>query len=232
MKIVIDKKNMSKIKKRVSLHSEVSQFKLPIYSSQIFNIISGTGQATRPKYVGQMSEIVPAFIEKFWKENSRFPNWEDWREYYSKNHKDEYLKGYEILKEYISKYKDALILVANDENEFSKIWYDKFIFFQNFAGFNYEFMIREKISDFYDLKKNKKVIIKSTPDLESKNIDFIIRNESGKDLPITVKPTSFFMALEKYKIKDGIIMVTYETNSDGELIINIDNDDSKKIEEF
>ncbi len=62
----IDKKARDRLKKYVGSDiNEEELFPLPKYTTQFFNLISSNAQATRPKYVGQMSEIIPSFINKY-----------------------------------------------------------------------------------------------------------------------------------------------------------------------
>ena len=65
----------SKIKisnKEIKELLEIQSFEFPKYSTQLLNLANQNSQATRPKVVGQMSELVQEFSGQSIKE------WEKW----------------------------------------------------------------------------------------------------------------------------------------------------------
>ncbi len=96
--IKLTSQQKSKLKKHVDLNidfdDENNEFHLPKYAPQIFNLINGNAGATKPKYVGQMTELVPNFIDYFFSIHNDFPDWTHWRDYYLENHKEQYDTGF------------------------------------------------------------------------------------------------------------------------------------------
>lgn len=230
----IDKSSKSRLKKYVSLNvDEEKEFPLPKYTTQILNLISSNAQATRPKYVGQMSEIVPAFIKEYHKENNKFPDWKDWEDYYLENYKDEYEAGKKRLKEYLEIHKEALDLLINDDGSILENWYNKFIMIQNFKGFQYEEFIFHYIKR--EIFKEKKYSVrKATPDEESKGIDIVV---SKKDdyLFLNIKPLDSFERIEKRMNLNHnyeVILIFYSIKEDDLEIRFLNDDDYDKIENF
>ncbi|BDU67724.1 MAG: type II restriction endonuclease MjaI [Candidatus Tyloplasma litorale] len=229
--IKIDKKTQKDLKKYIENNLDtIESFELPKYASQFFNIISSNAGATRSKYVGQMSEIVPKFIKEFYIENNKFPNWKDWEIYYLKNYEKNYNDGLSRLKEYLNKHIETMQKIIDNKDELAKIWYDKFLMLQNFQGFQYE-----EIIYWYLIKKNKfgkkpYKIRRSNPEEESKGIDIIIEKENKNNkIYINVKPTSFYL-IENSKnisLNKKIITIFYEKKHNGEISISFINEEEK-----
>ena len=234
MKYKIDSNDAKKFKK-ASINNEKSffdeKFPLPKYSSQIYNIISSTGKATVPAVVGQMSEIVPKFINDFYDKNNTFPDYKDWTKYYLENHKNEYEKGLKKLREYIEIYKEGIESVfSNDEQ--AKIWFNKFIFYQNFEGFQYEKIIFKFLVKTFNLSKSKKIFRKSNNEEESKNIDFVLENsQTQKQLFFNCKPFSYKRKNTLPTVNDKIIIIFYEVK-DNEISIDISDQNVELIRNF
>ncbi len=232
--IKIDKKTKLKLKKHINTEAdEEREFPLPKYAGQFFNLISSNSQATRPKYVGQMSEIIPEFINEYHKEKDKFPDWRDWKEYYLDKHKEEYDNGFERFKEYINKHLDAMSKIINDDDyDLAKNWYDKFILIQNYKGFQYELLILEFIKR--ELKKGKYYIVrKSTPEEEINSIDIVIENtETHENVCINVKPKASFERINKQKnisFKEDVVYLYYEVMDD---LIEITIPDEEQYNRF
>ncbi len=229
--IKIDKKTKVKLKKYVDLDvDEEKVFPLPKYTTQFFNLISSNAQATRPKYVGQMSDIIPEFINEFYEANERFPEWKDWQEYYLNKNKEHYEAGFKRFKEYIKFHLEAMEKIINDdEYDLARNWYDKFLMIQNFKGFQFEqfiFLYIKKETIYSDSKRFK--VRKAKPEEESKKIDIIIEHLDGSpDIMINIKPHSSYsrMSGQKHNIVDeGIIVITYEKSGD-DIIIRFEDED-------
>jgi len=60
------------------------KFEFPKYSTQIINLANQNAQGTRPKVVGQMSELIQEFSGQ---------SIEEWEEWYIKRHPDALMKA-------------------------------------------------------------------------------------------------------------------------------------------
>jgi len=189
------KKIMSKIKISFEqikkyLGSSVEEF--PKYSTQILNLANQNSQATRPKIVGQLSELIQEF------KGNKIEKWEEW-----------YLKKYpKAIEMATNKLKDMVINLKSSINKIDdgiiKKWVKDLVVVKTFIGLKFQEAILKKGAEM--MKKNYRL---ATPNEESKGIDGFIG-----DIPVSIKP-------ETYKIKRGlnesikVKMIYYEKIKDG-----------------
>lgn len=212
-KYTISKENQTKLKKRIDDDETIEErFPLPKYTPGILNAVNRSGNATQPKYVGPMKEIVPEFIDSYYEKNGKFPGWEDWADYYLKNHKDYYDTGFERFKEYLEKSIEAMKKIIEDPN-IAENWFNKFIFYQNFQGFQYETIIFKYLQDIS--KKESYTLRPSTKDEESKNIDIVLIKDD-KEYYINVKPKTTYKMMEGINHIDlsNVSVLLYEMKND------------------
>ncbi|MBN1407878.1 MAG: MjaI family restriction endonuclease [Calditrichaceae bacterium] len=81
------------------------KFEFPKYSTQIINLANQNAQGTKPKVVGQMSELIQEFSGQSIKE------WEEW---YIKSHPDALEKAANKVKEMIEKFKSVIKLIDDE----------------------------------------------------------------------------------------------------------------------
>ncbi len=230
----IDKDKRKKLKNKIKKAGVADElYPLPKYAAQIFNIISNTGQATRPKVVGQMSEIIPNFINNFYDEKGVYPDYKDWEQFYLREYVSNYEDGFSKLKEYVSKYEHAMKQILNNE-ELAKVWYNKFIFYQNFEGFEFEKIVFEFIKENYGFGKKPFIIRNSTKKEESKNIDFVVANSTNdRKLLFNSKPSTYSIEAKFTNISNEIIIVRYiKDKISDNVLITIEKDDEEKIIEY
>jgi len=186
---------MSKIKisfeqNKKILGSSVEEF--PKYSTQILNLANQNSQATRPKIVGQLSELIQEF------KGNKIEKWEEW-----------YLKKYpKAIEMATNKLKDMVINLKSSINKIDdgiiKKWVKDLVVVKTFIGLKFQEAILKKGAEM--MKKNYRL---ATPNEESKGIDGFIG-----DIPVSIKP-------ETYKIKRGlnesikVKMIYYEKIKDG-----------------
>ena len=172
------------------LGSSVEEF--PKYSTQILNLANQDSQATRPKIVGQLSQLIQEF------KGNNIEKWEEW-----------YLKKYpKAIEMATNKLRDMVINLKNSINkiddEIIKKWVKDLVVVKTFVGLKFQEAILKKGAEI--IKKNYRL---ATPNEESKGIDGFI-----DDIPVSIKP-------ETYKIKKGlnesikVKMVYYEKIKNG-----------------
>ena len=172
------------------LGSSVEEF--PKYSTQILNLANQNSQATRPKIVGQLSELIQEF------KGNKIEKWEEW-----------YLKKYpKAIEMATNKLKDMVINLKSSINKIDdgiiKKWVKDLVVVKTFIGLKFQEAILKKGAEM--MKKNYRL---ATPNEESKGIDGFIG-----DIPVSIKP-------ETYKIKKGlnesieVKMVYYEKIKNG-----------------
>ncbi len=170
----------------------------PKYTTQILNLANQNAQGTRPRVVGQLSELINECPEK---------TYQGWKKWYLLKHPDAIENAAEKINEMIENFKKAIVLI--DKKMVLK-WAEDLILEKTFVGLKFQAAILKKIASL----QNKKYRL-ALPDEESRGIDGFIG-----DMPVSIKPIS-------YKTKKGLNeqieckIIFYEKMKDG---LNIDAD--------
>jgi len=191
-------------------HSEIrellagKEFDFPKYTTQIMNLANQNSQGTRPKVVGQMSDLIQEFDGKSLSE------WEKW---YLEKHPDALDDATEKIWEMVKNLKNAISAI---DKELVEEWVEELVIVKTFAGLKFQEAILIKISQYYS-----KPYRLATPIEESQGIDGFIG-----DNPISIKP---YM----YKTKSGLnefieIPIVYYSKNKQRLLIEFDHDDFQK----
>lgn len=159
----------------------------PKYVTQILNLSNQNVQGTRPKVVGQMSELIKEFDGKTLKQ------WEEW--YLERNPKAIDNATNKII-EMVANLKSAINKI--DEKMIHE-WVKDLVIVKTFLGFKFQEAILKKGAELKGA--NYRV---SSPADESKGIDGYIGN-----MPVSIKP-------DTYKVKKnlpeniGVSIIYYE----------------------
>ncbi len=175
---------------------EIEAPEFPKYATQIINLANQNAQATRPKVVGQMSELIKEFTGRTLEE------WEDW---YLKRYPDSIDKATKKILEMINNFKDVINQI--DESMIRQ-WVRDLVLIKTFIGLRFQEAVLKKIAEKFDTKYRL-----STPEEESKGIDGYVGN-----IPISLKPITYqYKKMLTEKIEVDIIY--YEKQKDGLKII-------------
>lgn len=164
----------------------------PKYSTQIINLANQNAQGTRPKVVGQMSELIQEFSGKTMKE------WEQW---YLERYPKAIEKATNKIVEMIENFKEVLPEI--DQDLVAK-WVRDLIIVKTFIGLRFQEAILKKIAE--GLGTSCRL---ADPQEEAAGIDGFIGS-----LPVSIKP-------ESYKTKDSlpegidVCIVFYKKVKDG-----------------
>jgi hypothetical protein len=168
------------------------QIHFPKYTTQIINLANQNAQGTRPRVVGQMSELIKQFPKG---------NYEDWRNWYSERMPYAVDHATEKIFLMIRNLAGAFSLI---NKEMVRAWVEDLVITKTFVGFCFQETILKTIS------KRKGVNYRnSTPEEESKGIDGYIG-----EVPVSIKPITYktkSMLQEKIEAK----MIFYEKKKDG-----------------
>ena len=188
---------MFKIKNRelvAEISGEAKEF--PKYTTQIINLANQNSQGTRPKVVGQLSELIQECPHK------EYSKWKEW--YLEKQPKamdnatDKVFSMVEELKKAINQINKNMV----------REWVKDLVIDKTFIGLKFQEAILRRVA------KMKKVSYRlSNPKEESKGIDGFIG-----DTPVSIKPITYKtknMLNEKIEVK----FIFYDKKKDG---INID----------
>lgn len=154
---------------------DIESIEFPKYTTQLLNLANQNAQGTRPKIVGQMSELIQHFTGK------TLPEWEEW---YLKQKPDAIRNATERILQMLNNLKNAIEKI---DREMVEEWVRDLVIVKTFMGLRFQEAILKKCAEVksvdYRLSDFRE---------ESKGIDGYIG-----DIPISIKP-------ETYKIKAAL----------------------------
>jgi len=165
------------------------ELELPKYASQIINLANSNAQGTRPKIVGQMSDLIQEFPGD---------TLEEWERWYSEKNPHAINEATKKIVEMVDNFKQVIKAI---DNKMIESWVKDLVIYKTFAGLKFQeaiiIKIAELLQDSYRL---------ATPDEESKGIDGFIG-----DKPVSIKPSSYkLMNARNERIQAKIIYYTKE----------------------
>ena len=175
---------------------EIDTPEFPKYATQIINLANQNAQATRPKVVGQMSELIKEFTGRTLEE------WEDW---YQKRYPESIDRATKKILEMINNFRDVINKI--DEHMIRQ-WVRDLVIVKTFIGLRFQEAVLRKIAEKFGTGYRL-----STPEEESKGIDGYIG-----EIPISLKPITYQskkMLTEKIEVD----IIYYEKQKDGLKII-------------
>lgn len=141
------------------------------YVGSVINIAGSFSQATRPKKVGQVSDLIQEY-----RNSATKPSIGGWKQFYDeKIGKDKVVEASDKIWDYVTRIKENLnSLTKQDVLE----WTEDLIFEKTFSGLQIQLDVLEMIAENeYRL---------ATPEEEAQNIDGFVDGE-----PVSIKPISW-----------------------------------------
>jgi hypothetical protein len=174
------------------------EINFPKYTTQLMNLANSNAQGTRPKIVGQMSDLIQEFEGK---------TFEEWAVWYQERYPDAIEKATDKVFEMIEIFKKSIELI---DKKLISAWVEDLVLNKTFAGLNFQEAILKKVAEI------KETAYKfSTKQEESKGIDGYIDT-----IPVSIKPIT-------YKTKNHLLeninvsMIFYDKKKDG-IVIEFD----------
>ena len=164
----------------------------PKYVTQILNLANQNAQATRPRVVGQMSELIKEFDGK------TLGEWESW---YLKRYPDAVDEATKKILSMVENFREAIGKI--DEN-MVKQWVRDLVIVKTFLGLRFQEAVLKKLSEEFGLEYRL-----ASPEEEKKGIDGYIGN-----LPVSLKPKSYDSKRLLPEKLEGYV-VYYEKQKDG-----------------
>lgn len=154
---------------------EIPSPSFPKYVSQIINLANQNAQGTRPRVVGQLTDLIQEVSGK------TLDEWEHW---YLQRYPDAIKTAKEKILSMLENLKDAMHKI--DENMVS-VWVKDLVIIQTFIGLQFQEAILKKAAEIkgVDYRLSEKTD-------ESRGIDGYIGN-----IPVSIKP-------ETYKVKQSL----------------------------
>ena len=189
---------MLKIKNRelvAEISGEAKDF--PKYTTQIINLANQNAQGTRPKVVGQLSELIQQCPHK------EYSKWKEWYLQQQPKAIDDATHKVFAMVEELKK------AINHIDEKMIKKWIEDLVIDKSFIGLKFQEAILKRVSKL----KNTSYRL-SNPKEESKGIDGFIG-----DIPISIKPITYKtknMLNEQIDVK----FIFYEKKKDG-IIVDI-----------
>jgi len=164
----------------------------PKYTTQIVNLANQNAQGTRPRIVGQMSQLIQDFDGK---------TLQEWKEWYNKRMPDAIDDATNKIYPMIENLKEAITRV--DKNLVRK-WVEDLTIIKTFTGLKFQGAILSKVAEIKCAKYRL-----ANPTEESKGIDGYIDN-----VAVSIKPITYRMKTSLSEKLD-VPIVYYDKKKDG-----------------
>ena len=187
---------------KISILNGIAKAEFPKYTSQLMNLANQNGQGTRPKIVGQMSELFPLFLVST--DNVSAIKWAQWYRSKMPNAID---AATEKVFEQIENLRQA---VAKIDKDLVRHWIEDLLLSKTYNGLYVQEAILLELAERKNLPFRR-----STPDEESQGIDGYVG-----DVAYSVKPDTY-RTMNRLPESIGYTMIYYAKTKTG-LKIEID----------
>lgn len=180
--------------------SNAPQYQFPKYVTQVINLVNSNAGGTRPKVVGQMSELIKEFDGK---------TIDEWIEWYTERYPDAVNNATEKIWTMYETMKPAFNTITK---EIVENWVKDLVYGKTFCGLKFQTVIISSIA-----KQIAKCWREANPEEEAEGIDGFIGDKPLQIKPITYKlearlPETINVPIVYYdKKKDGI-SIDYNPN--------------------
>lgn len=154
---------------RIYEASNIEPYDFPKYTTQLLNLANQNSQATRPRVVGQMSELIKEA------DPETFNEWKNW---YLNRHPDAIQKAKAKIKDQIEKLRRVIDLI---DDEMIEAWLKDLILVKTAEGLLIQKAVFEHLSAKTGLSHDV-----ATPEEESVGIDGYLGG-----IPVSIKPESY-----------------------------------------
>ena len=173
---------------------EIPEPEFPKYTRQLINLANQNAQGTRPKVVGQMSDLIREFSGR---------TLEEWQDWYLNQHPDAIPNATAKVSTMIELLKGAMTEI---DKEMIATWIKDLVIVKTFLGLKFQAAVIKKIAKL----KNTTYRLAELHD-ESKGIDGFIGER-----PVSVKPITYKSKALPEEIKVDFIF--YEKKKSGVII--------------
>lgn len=141
----------------------------PKYTTQLMNLANQNAQSTRPRNVGQLSELIQQYEGQ---------SYAGWVEFYLKRHPDAIDEAADRTYAMVENMRSAM---RGIDRNMVRQWVEELVLTKTFAGLKYHETILRKIADIEETSHRL-----AQPDEEAKGIDGYIGTR-----PVSIKPASY-----------------------------------------
>ena len=168
--------------------SNIDPYDFPKYTTQLLNLANQNSQATRPKVVGQMSELI---------QKTDAQTFEEWRAWYLDRHPDAVETAKQKVKNHIEKLRAAIEKIDEDMIE---AWLEDLILVKTAEGLLIQQAILEHLSEQF----GRSYAVASAED-EAKGVDGYLG-----ETPVSIKPESYKQKTSVQHEEIGAAIIFYK----------------------
>lgn len=158
---------------RIEDYNQSDSYAFPKYTSQLINWANQNAQGTRPRVVGQMSELFPEFMS-----HTERISIEYWKRFYVMQHPHAFEEATDKIYAQIENLREAIQLI---DREMVEHWVEDLIINKTFNGLYFQKAI---LASLAELKGTSYRL--ANPDEEAKGIDGFVGST-----PYSVKPDTY-----------------------------------------
>lgn len=175
-------------------HNNVSESNFPKYTSQLMNWANQNAQGTRPRVVGQLSELFPEYLS-----STQDASVEEWEEWYKKRYPDAIETATERIYNQINNFKNAIKLI---DKEMVSEWVHDLVIKKTYTGLYVQKMILSYLASV----ENQNFTM-ATPEEESMGIDGYVG-----DIAYSIKPNTYLTMEHLLPEEINVRMIYYKKN--------------------
>ena len=172
------------------VNAPASEF--PKYTTQLMNVANQNSQATRPRHVGQLSELIQEFPGQ---------TFEEWVTWYQERYPDAIDEATDRIISMIENFNDA---IGEIDPSMVKSWVEDLILVKTFAGLKFQEAILKRLGEIKGCDYRL-----AEPDEESQGIDGFVGEEA-----YSIKPSSYD-AIPTVAESIEVKIIFYEKRADG-----------------
>lgn len=172
-------------------------YEYPKYSTQIMNLANQNAQGTRPRIVGQMSELIQEFG------SGGMAEWESW---YLNRYPDAIDTATERVFNMVEELKKSIVLI---DKKMIREWVEELVVIKTYVGLKFQEAILKKVSAGLQVEYRL-----ATPEEEVQGIDGMIGSRFVSIKPITYKtmnelPEHIDVPIIYYEKKKSELVIEY-----------------------
>lgn len=158
----------------LSALNDITNPEFPKYTSQLINWANQNAQGTRPKIVGQLSDLFPEYQASTY--NVAISDWKEW---YTEKYPGAIEEATDKIFNQVENLKEAIKLI---DKSMVRKWVEDLVISKTFSGMYVQRAILAKISDM-----RKEPFRLASPEEESKGIDGYVGDTAYSIKPVTYK---------------------------------------------
>ena len=158
----------------LSALNDITNPEFPKYTSQLINWANQNAQGTRPRIVGQLSDLFPEYQASTY--NVAISDWKEW---YTEKYPGAIEEATDKIFNQVENLKEAIKLI---DKSMVRKWVEDLVISKTFSGMYVQRAILAKISDM-----RKEPFRLASPEEESKGIDGYVGDTAYSIKPVTYK---------------------------------------------